>query len=86
VTLSTVGSSRIRCSERSEKPSNNPPHPAKRKSIPTKTIINLVGILAVLVRYDAKVTKETGLEKKMENWIVQRMEVERRGADRRALS
>jgi hypothetical protein len=85
VTLSTVGSSRIRCSERREKPSNNPPHPAKRKSIPTKTIINLVGMLAVLVRYDAKATEETGLQKRLENRIVQRMEVERRGAVRRAL-
>jgi hypothetical protein len=31
-----------------EKPSNSPPHAAKRKSMPTKAIINLVGILAVL--------------------------------------
>jgi hypothetical protein len=31
-----------------EKPSNSPPHAAKRKSMPTKAIINLVGISAVL--------------------------------------
>jgi hypothetical protein len=53
VTLSTVGLARIDCSEMREKPSKSPPHPAKRKSIPTKTIINLVGILAVLVRGNA---------------------------------
>lgn len=53
MTLFTVGVSRIDCSEIREKPSSSPPHPAKRKSIPTKTIINLVGILAVLVRCSA---------------------------------
>jgi hypothetical protein len=45
VTLFTVGVARIACSESREKPSSSPPHPAKRKSIPTKIIINLVGIL-----------------------------------------
>lgn len=50
VTLSTVGVLRIDCSDIKEKPSKSPPHPAKRKSMPTKTIINLVGILANAVR------------------------------------
>ena len=47
MTLFTVGVFRIDCSEIKEKPSNSPPHPAKRKSMPTKTIISLVGMLAV---------------------------------------
>lgn len=47
VTLSTVGVFRSNCSDKREKPKINPPHPAKRKSMPTKTIISLVGILAV---------------------------------------
>lgn len=47
VTLSTVGLARIDCSEMREKPSNNPPQPAKSKSMPTNVIISLVGILAV---------------------------------------
>lgn len=50
MTLSTVGVSRMRCSEVSEKPNSSPPHPAKTKSSPTKIIINLVGILAVGLR------------------------------------
>jgi hypothetical protein len=48
VTLSTVGVARIDCSDMREKPSNSPPHPAKSRSMPTKAIINLVGMLAVL--------------------------------------
>jgi hypothetical protein len=48
VTLSTVGVFRIDCSEMSEKPNSSPPHPAKRRSMPTKTIMSLVGIVAVL--------------------------------------
>jgi hypothetical protein len=46
VTLSTDGVLRIDCSAIREKPNSSPPHPAKRKSIPTKTIINLVGMVA----------------------------------------
>jgi len=50
VTLFTVGVLRIDCSDMREKPSSSPPHPAKRKSKPTKTIISLVGMVVVLVR------------------------------------
>jgi hypothetical protein len=50
VTLSTLGVLRIDCSDMREKPSSSPPHPAKRKSKPTKTIISLVGMVAVFVR------------------------------------
>jgi len=53
VTLSTVGLARIDCSDMREKPSSNPPHPAKRKSMATKDSISLVGILAVLVRWES---------------------------------
>jgi hypothetical protein len=47
VTLSTVGVFRNDCSDMRENPNSRPPHPAKRKSIPTKTIISLVGMAAV---------------------------------------
>jgi hypothetical protein len=46
VTLFTVGVSRNDCSEMSENPKSRPPHPAKRKSMATKTIINLDGMVA----------------------------------------
>ena len=59
MTLSTVGLARIDCSDIREKPSNNPPHPAKRKSMATKDIISLVGILAVLVRCESGLTEES---------------------------
>lgn len=48
VTLFTVGVSRKDCSDSRENPKISPPHPAKRKSSPTKIIMSLVGILAAL--------------------------------------
>jgi hypothetical protein len=50
VTLSTLGDSRIRCSDIREKPSSSPPHPAKMKSSPTNIIISLVGMAAEVRR------------------------------------
>jgi hypothetical protein len=81
VTLFTVGVSRSDCSEMSENPRSRPPHPAKRKSIPTNTIINLDGMVAIscagstLQRGNGSTV---GLGEK-------RMEVARLGAVRRAL-
>ena len=50
MTLSSLGDSRMRCSDIKEKPSSRPPHPAKMKSKPTKIIMSLVGIVAVLAQ------------------------------------
>lgn len=60
VTLFTVGSSRKDCSDNSEKPKISPPQPAKRKSIPTKTIMSLVGMAAILrsARHNGEVKVE----------------------------
>jgi hypothetical protein len=60
----------MRCSEVREKPRISPPHPAKRRSTPRKTIINLVGMMAV----DRREARGS-----------QRRETERSRADRRAL-
>lgn len=51
----------MRCSESNEKPSNSPPHPAKRKSMPTKNIINLVGMVAVDPSYNTAATRLRGV-------------------------
>jgi hypothetical protein len=70
VTLSMVGVACKTCSDMREKPSSSPPQPAKRRSTPIKTIINLVGMMAV----DERKARE-----------YQRMETERSRAVRRAL-
>jgi hypothetical protein len=70
VTLETVGVACMRCSDVREKPRSSPPHPAKRRSTPIKTIINLVGMIAA-GRREARGD--------------QRRETEHSRADRRAL-
>lgn len=78
MTFSVVGVFRIDCSDMREKPSSSPPHPAKRKSSPTKTIMSLVGMVAAWCA--AALCSMKGLDRK------KRVEVERSGAVRRALA